>query len=67
MSLQKMLYDRRAAAFALSLSLRSIDYLLAEKKLAFRRLGKKVLITHAELTSFAYGTDDLPTLSGVAV
>jgi len=30
----RLLYDRKAAAIALSLSVRSIDYLLAKKELA---------------------------------
>jgi hypothetical protein len=49
----RLLYDRKAASTALSLSVRSIDYLIARKQLAFTRIGKKVLISHAELVRFA--------------
>lgn len=50
---RRMLYDRREAARQLSISVRSLDYLIAGKKLATRRVGKKVLIPHAELVRFA--------------
>jgi excisionase family DNA binding protein len=46
---------RHDAAFALSLSVRSIDYLIANKKLTFRRIGKKVLIPADEVRRFARG------------
>ena len=49
----RLLYDRKAASTALSLSVRSIDYLIARKQLAFRKVGKKVLIPHGELVRFA--------------
>jgi excisionase family DNA binding protein len=50
---EKLLYDRRSAAEQLSISIRSLDYLVANKKLATRRIGKKVLIPRAELVRFA--------------
>jgi hypothetical protein len=43
----------RRPARQLSLSVRSLDYLVANKKLEFRRIGKKVLITHASLVRFS--------------
>jgi excisionase family DNA binding protein len=49
----RLLYDRKEAARQLSLSVRSLDYLVANKKLEFRRIGKKVLITHARLVRFS--------------
>jgi excisionase family DNA binding protein len=49
----RLLYDRKEAARQLSLSVRSLDYLVANKKLEFRRIGKKVLITHASLVRFS--------------
>jgi excisionase family DNA binding protein len=49
----RLLYDRREAARQLSISVRSLDYLIAAKKLRTVRLGKKVLIPHAELVRFA--------------
>ena len=52
---QKLLYDRKSAAYALSISTRSLDYLIANKQLATRRLGKKVMVSHAELVRFCRG------------
>lgn len=49
----RMLYDRREAARQLSVSVRSLDYLIAGKKLETRRIGKKVLVTHASLIRFS--------------
>jgi excisionase family DNA binding protein len=48
-----MLYDRKEAARQLSISVRSLDYLIANRQLAFRRVGRKILIPHAELVRFA--------------
>jgi hypothetical protein len=39
-----LLYSRKAAAMALSVSIRSIDYLIEDGRLPTRRLGKKVMI-----------------------
>jgi len=49
----KLLYDRRSAAFALSVSIRSLDYLIANKHLNAIRLGRKVMISHQELAKFS--------------
>lgn len=49
----RLLYDRKTAARMLSISVRSLDYLIAAKRLDTRRIGKKVLITHRSLTQFA--------------
>jgi hypothetical protein len=49
----KLLYDRKSAARALSISIRSVDYLVARKELKTRRIGKKVLIPAGELRRFA--------------
>lgn len=51
----RLLYDRKAAARQLSLSIRSLDYLIAGKELTTRRIGKKVLVPHAELVRYARG------------
>jgi hypothetical protein len=50
---ERMLYDRKSAALQLSISVRSLDYLISKKELAVRRMGKKILIPHAELVKFA--------------
>ena len=51
----RLLYDRKEGARQLSISIRSIDYLIAGKQLETRRIGKKVLITHASLVRYAQG------------
>jgi hypothetical protein len=50
---ERLLYSRKAAAHALSISIRSLDYLLSERKFRTRRIGRKVLIPRAELVKFA--------------
>jgi hypothetical protein len=52
-SAPRLLYDRKEAARQLSISVRSLDYLIGQRKLITRRLGKKVLVPHAELVRFA--------------
>jgi excisionase family DNA binding protein len=49
----RLLYDRKTAAEQLSISVRTLDYLIAARELETRRLGKKVLIPHRELVRFA--------------
>jgi hypothetical protein len=50
---QRLLYDGRAAADQLSISVRSLDYLIAKRLLGTRRIGSKVLIPYSDLVSFA--------------
>lgn len=50
---EKLLYSRRDAATALSLSVRSIDYLVASRRLISRRFGGKILIPASDLRRFA--------------
>jgi len=49
----KILFDRKSAAFALSISTRSLDYLVANRQLETTRLGKKVMFTHNSLMKFS--------------
>ena len=51
--IEKFLYSRKEAAYALGISVRSLDYLIAGKQLDTRRIGKKVLVTRASLAVFA--------------
>jgi hypothetical protein len=51
--LPKLLYDRKSAAWSTSLSIRTIDYFIAEGAFETRRIGRKVLITAASLKKFA--------------
>ena len=52
---EKLLYDRASAAYALSVSVRTIDYFLSRGKFETRRIGRKVLITAASLKRVAAG------------
>ena len=52
-SVTRLLYDRKHAAQMLSISVRSLDYLISNKKLQTRRIGKRILISHGELVRFA--------------
>jgi len=49
----RLLYDRKEAARQLSISVRSLDYILAARQLDTRRIGRKVLVTHASLVRYA--------------
>ena len=50
---QRLLIDRRNAAQYLSISQRSLDYLLAHGELHIRRIGSRVLIPISELQRYA--------------
>jgi len=49
----KLLVGREEAAEILSLSIRSIDYLLASKELPFRKIGARTMIPLSALHAFA--------------
>jgi excisionase family DNA binding protein len=49
----RLLYPRKDAAFQLGISVRSLDYLIANKKLTFQKIGSRVLVHHKELERFA--------------
>ena len=50
----KILVGRAEAAQLLSISVRGIDYLLANRRLPFRKLGGRILIPVAELRKYAH-------------
>ena len=52
---EKLLVGRIEAAEMLSISARALDYLVANKQLATRRIGTRVLIPVAELRRFSKG------------
>jgi hypothetical protein len=49
----RLLYSREDAAYQLSISVRSLDYMIAGRKLATQRMGSRILIPHAELVRLA--------------
>ena len=52
-AVEKLLYSRRDAARALSLSVRSIDYLIYTGRLPTRRVGGKILVPANDVRRFA--------------
>lgn len=50
---ERLLYDRKSAAQQLSISVRALDRLVANKCLSARRIGSRVLIPYGELKKFA--------------
>ena len=59
-TVEKLLYSRRDTADALSLSIRSVDYLITAGRLATRRVGGKILIPASAVRRFA--REDRPDL-----
>ena len=51
----RILHPRKDAAYLLGISIRSLDYLVANKALKFQKIGKRVLIHRKELERFAGG------------
>ena len=49
----RLLYSRKEGAYQLSLSIRAVDYLIAERRLQIRKIGGRILIPHDELIRFA--------------
>jgi hypothetical protein len=50
---ERLLYPRKEAAFKLGISIRSLDYLIAGKRLRAQRVAKRVLVHAKELERFA--------------
>jgi excisionase family DNA binding protein len=53
MTEQKLLFSKRDAAEMLSVSARTLDYLIAMHELEVRRVGRKVLVSRSEIERFA--------------
>ena len=51
----RMLYSREEAARQLSLSLRSIAYLISTRQLETRKIGRRRLIPHGEVVRYRKG------------
>jgi excisionase family DNA binding protein len=49
----KILYSRKESAYALTVSIRSLDLILASGEMKFRRVGRKVLIPRESLEQYA--------------
>ncbi len=49
----KILYTKREAAHLLSISLRSLDYLIFSQQLPARRIGRRVLLHRDSIEQFA--------------
>jgi len=49
---QSIAFTRREAADALRVSLRTIDYLLAQGKMRGRRIGRRIVIPRVEIEKF---------------
>ncbi len=63
----KLLYRRQEAAYALGLSVRSIDAMLADKRLTGRRFGRCVVIPAADVQRVAATILRSDMLQGVAL
>ncbi|MGB9069373.1 MAG: helix-turn-helix domain-containing protein [Candidatus Acidiferrales bacterium] len=50
---EKVLYTKREAAQLLSISLRSLDYLIFSQQLPARRIGRRVLVHRDSIEQFA--------------
>lgn len=57
----KLLYSRKDSAFALSISIRSLDLAIAAGKIVVRKLGKRIVIPADAL--LAYASVDHATLT----
>ena len=49
----RLLHPRKEAAWLLGISVRSLDYLIANKLLATRKIGGRILIPHSEPVRFS--------------
>jgi hypothetical protein len=49
----RLLVGRREAARMLSISVRAVDYLIAHRELATRRIGTRVLVSAASIRQYA--------------
>ena len=54
---EPILLSKREAAKSLSISVRTLDSLIATKKIPVRKIGRRVLISRKSLEQFAIGPD----------
>jgi excisionase family DNA binding protein len=62
MQVNSLAYTRREAADALRVSLRTLDYLLAQHKLRGHRIGRRVVIPRTEVEKLL--RQDTPIVQG---
>lgn len=60
MYVEKFLYTRVESAYCLGISVRAVDYRIADGSLETRRNGKKILVTRESLRRFAAGNHPQP-------
>lgn len=58
---KRLLVSKRDAAIALSLSVRTVEHLIAKKELSARRVGRRTLVLISSLEIFARGNDASPS------
>jgi excisionase family DNA binding protein len=58
--MRALLYSKRTAARLIGVSERTLHTLISEKKIAVRRIGRRVLIPDAELVEFAQSEKSQP-------
>jgi len=63
---QKFFYRRQEAAWSLGMSLRAIDYMIADKRLTTRRVGRCVVIPAGDLQRVAEQILNSDLVEGVA-
>jgi hypothetical protein len=51
--IEKILYDRKSASFALSISCRALDYCVADELIDFVKQGSKIIFLHSAVLKFA--------------
>jgi excisionase family DNA binding protein len=64
MSQEALALSRRDTADALGVSLRTVDYLLAQGALRGRRIGRRVVIPKAEINEFLRCGGSIPSRRG---
>jgi excisionase family DNA binding protein len=65
-TVEKLLYRRQEAAFALGLSVRSIDAMIADRRLTTRRFGRCIVIPASDVRRVAETILDHDMLQGVS-
>jgi excisionase family DNA binding protein len=64
LSLTKFAYSKAEAAKMISVSLRTIDNLIAQKELTARKIGRRVVVPHSSIVALL--RSDSRTTQGVA-